>query len=421
MERFRKLIGITVSLILVLSLCACGGQNGVDSAEESGPVETEESQSEDIYNKPFTPMEIPSREKAYKLSNTYSKIKGGETLKVAYFGGSVTGGTGSTDADKYSWRALTTAYLKSISKGGVEEIDASIGGAGSYLGAARFENDVVSKNPDLLFIEFAINDVYSDISADLSKANLEYMINCLYSENPYADIIVVLVTNKSAYGKQYSSYKAHREVADYYGIPIVDLGGEFYNKFEGSNGRFIRYFLDSVHPVDDGYQIYADFIIEALKELMVDAPAAEHTLPEKKLCKNGYSTLENIKAESINDKNWDRFPWFNNTEYEKEGSQFRRGSLKIQFPEYLAPKATGSTLTIKFMGNSFGFLGTVKENASLKFVLDGKKKKTVKGSDGGNTVEYPVFENLKNASHTMKITVTGENPYAAIAAFVVTK
>lgn len=66
----------------------------------------------------------------------------------------------------------------------------SIGGTGTCLGAARFAHDVLSLNPDLVFIEFAINDVYSAIKPDCSKENLEYMVNSLYNKNPEAAFVI---------------------------------------------------------------------------------------------------------------------------------------------------------------------------------------------------------------------------------------
>ena len=105
------------------------------------------------------------------------KLKKGDTVNVAYIGGSVTGGTGSSDASKYSWRARTTAWLQSkYPSATVNEINMGIGGTGSYLGAARFDNNIVSKNPDLVFVEFAVNDGYNSISTEQTKQDIEYMI-----------------------------------------------------------------------------------------------------------------------------------------------------------------------------------------------------------------------------------------------------
>lgn len=366
----------------------------------------------------FTAVSIPSRKNAYKLSNTYGKIKSGQSVKVLYYGGSVTNGSGASE-DARSWRMLTTAYLKTLSTGSkyVTEINRSVGGTGTYFGAARFEHDVIAENPDLLIIEFAINDVYSGITAEQSKANLEYMIRKLNAKNPYADIIIALVPNKSTYGGQYKAYKAHLEVANYYNIPVVDFGGEMYNRTEGSYDGF----ADSVHPNDAGHKIYAAIMTDALKELFTEASRSAHALPATPLCTNGYSTLKNTLASNISAKNWSYYTWFNNTDYEKSGSPFRSSFVKNQFPGYIAPIKVGETITFSFTGNSFGFLGTVKDGATLRFTLDNSDYRSVNGTTNTGLLEYPVYTGLTNTSHTVTVTVQGNNPYVAIAAFVTTE
>ena len=357
----------------------------------------------------FKPMEIPSRKNAYKLFNTYNKMKNGEAVKVVYFGGSVTRGHGASNEDKYSWRALTTAYLKSLSSGTVEEINVAEGGTGSYFGASRFEYDVSSKNPDLVFIEFLVNDGYSGLSAEQSQANLEYMINTLYAKNPYTDVVLVLVTNTTIYGRQTSLYNAQVGIANYYNIPIVDFGGELYNKFEGSLGLFNENFNDSVHPNDKGYKLYADIMADALKELLVSAPVAAHKKPAKALAKNGFSTLANIQASTFKDSKWDVNPWLNS----------KNNNYHALYPKCLGPKNTNATLKVNFTGNTFGFIGTVKTDCTLTFVVDGSGKKIIQGSSA-NKIEYPLFDNLANTEHTVTVTVAG-NTDAEIAAFVTTK
>ena len=368
----------------------------------------------------FSPIEVPSRKNAYKLTNVYNKMKKGEKINVVFFGGSVTGGTKASSEAK-SWRGLTTKYLKSTSSGIVTSVNAALGGTGSYLGAARFENDVLSKNPDLLFIEFTINDYYSDISTNRIKANLEYMINKLYDQNANADIVFVLLANDNYFGTKYPSYTAHKEVADYYKIPIVDFNCELYNQLKGSTAAFKKLLADSVHPNDSGYQQYANIMIKALKELLVAGTTTPHKVPAKKLCSNGFSTLNNVLAGSISASGWDCKSWWNNTEYEKSNSQFRTSGLKLLYPNYLAPKETSSTITYNFTGNSFGMLGTIKEGVTIEFVLDSGTKKTINGVSKDELLEYPVFENLSNTSHTVTVTVYGTPPNAAIAAFVTTK
>ncbi|MBR4761735.1 MAG: hypothetical protein IK086_03780, partial [Clostridia bacterium] len=157
----KKVMCIIVALIFAVSVCACGesknkgnnaafddtGDEFFDISDDNGDTKSDSGESGtdvkkfgggsnntgdnggddnftpvELYeNKNFTPKSVPSRKNAYKLTNTMNKLKAGETLNVTYFGGSVTSGTGSTNASKNSWRALTTAFLKTLTNGKVEE------------------------------------------------------------------------------------------------------------------------------------------------------------------------------------------------------------------------------------------------------------------------------------------------------------
>lgn len=67
----------------------------------------------------------------------------GETLSVAFFGGSLTWGAQATDPQRTSYWALVSQRLKqTYPKAHFEFWDAAIGGTGSQLGAFRLERDV---------------------------------------------------------------------------------------------------------------------------------------------------------------------------------------------------------------------------------------------------------------------------------------
>lgn len=450
MRKTLKLICIFLSALFVISLCGCGKkakneslpadfedsyddievENNDEKTEntESGSSAKNGSSASDtsgldglINSSGDKHMNIPSRANAYKLTNTYNKLKNGEAVKVAYYGGSVTSGTGSTKESKNSWRALTTAYIKNIAKGNVTEVNAALGGTASYLGAARFDYQIISQKVDLLFIEFAINDMYSEISNDQIKRNLEYMITKLNAQNPNADIVFVLITNKSNFGTKFRAYNAYVDVANHYKIPVIDIGGEVYNALGGSLTKYSTYLSDTVHPNDAGYKLYSEVVIKALKELFVSGNAAPHSLPSKKLSSGAFSTLENMKPAGFANSEWKEKSWFDDNDIEKSNSQFRYSRLKEQFHKYLTPAASGVTLTISFTGNSLGFLGTVKSGSSLKFVIDSKTEKTINGVNKDELLEYPVFEDLSNSAHTVTVTAYGNPPQIAIASFVVTK
>ncbi len=85
------------------------------------------------------------------IGNVLAKLAAGEPVKIAYLGGSITAANG--------WRVKSREWFaKQYPQAKVEEIHAAIGGTGSDLGVFRVERDALQHKPDLLFVEFAVND-----------------------------------------------------------------------------------------------------------------------------------------------------------------------------------------------------------------------------------------------------------------------
>jgi len=85
------------------------------------------------------------------LGRIFQKLKAGDEVAIAYFGGSITAAPGYR-VKTFKWFRDTFPNAK------LREIHAAIGGTGSDLGAFRCGNDVIANKPDLVFIEFNIND-----------------------------------------------------------------------------------------------------------------------------------------------------------------------------------------------------------------------------------------------------------------------
>lgn len=72
-------------------------------------------------------------------------------MKIAFLGGSITQAPGyRVQFEKWFKRSYPEVPLSTINAG--------IGGTGSDLGVARVDEKVLSENPDLVFVEFAVND-----------------------------------------------------------------------------------------------------------------------------------------------------------------------------------------------------------------------------------------------------------------------
>ena len=87
------------------------------------------------------------------------RARAGEPMSVVFFGGSLTWGANASDPQTTSYRALMGAYLRSrYPRVPFVFHDAAIGGTGSNLGIFRLDRDVLSRKPDLVFLDFTAND-----------------------------------------------------------------------------------------------------------------------------------------------------------------------------------------------------------------------------------------------------------------------
>ena len=85
------------------------------------------------------------------IPNAVARLSAGQSVRIAYFGGSITTQKG--------WRVASRLWLQEqYPAAAIAEINAAFGGTGSDLGAFRLSQDVLRHTPDLVFVEFAVND-----------------------------------------------------------------------------------------------------------------------------------------------------------------------------------------------------------------------------------------------------------------------
>ncbi len=352
------------------------------------------------------------------LNNTYYKLEKDKTLNVAYLGGSVTDGHGSTTREN-CWRRLTTKWLEQeYPNATINEVNGAIGGTGTLYGAHRVVEHLklATVTPDLVFVEFASND-YGDYGANEATARsnvgdpeeyMESIIRTIYQYAPKADIVMVFITKTQTTNTDFWTKKAHRAVAEAYGIPTIDVGARLYNEIVDeaeAEGKEIsevwsKYFTDSVHPTDAGYKEYADYVIEYLdsvlgEKIFLPEGTVEAQCPETAV----YSTLENPRIDTF-----DGFTLTDaNITVKTEGGN-------ITFPKGLISTSTeGATFTFKFKGTDLWFWlygsSTNVVAGKLEVVIDGGEAQYFEFANVQNHKIIRIAEDLSATEHTVTVTL----------------
>ncbi len=349
------------------------------------------------------------------LANTYYKLTTEKKLNIAYFGGSVTGGTGGTGG--YCWASATTDWLKAkFPSANITETNVAWGGTSSFWGYFRMDEDntgskanLVASNPDLVFIEFSINDIYAGIDQMQSTYYMEGIVKKLRAANPKVDIVIVFVTDKSRQGTEHKNILGHQDVAAHYGIPTINVGNALVSELNKTGNSWDYYMTDIVHPNNKGYKIYADCIAEYLNGVLVAAPnksgLKDHAKPTNDLVSNATGKSEIIPAGQITDFTGFKAMKGNSANCPAMGGNRLFGKQ-------------GDKLTVQFEGKGLGFLADGGNGGKVKITVAGKS--VTVDVMGGNNFEYVAIENLQYGKYTAEVEIVAGSK-VAFGAFLVEK
>lgn len=308
------------------------------------------------------------------LDNTFYKLNHDKKLTIGYFGGSITEGAGASDASKTSWRARVTDWFRQKrADAEVVEIQAAIGGTGSDLGMYRCDVDLLSKKPDLVFVEFAVNDSWMQYEAILAQTEAIY--RKIRRANAHTDIVCVITTTKAIVtglemGGEFTSRAAHSVIAHRYGATVVDIGNILHFEVLKTGGDFLKFTTDTVHPNDDGYALYTDCITAFLGKWADGASGkyAEHAMPAP-VCDKVYENARMIDCTAAD-------------AFECDGFAAVEKSMCGRYPRYIEATVPGSSFSFEFTGENCGFYWMMaKDSGDVLVSMDGGEEMSVRSWD----------------------------------------
>ena len=140
----------------------------------------------------------------------------------------------------------------------IERINAGVGATGSLIGVHRVGRDIIKHNPDIVFVEFAANDVTPKKDTNVSY---ESLIRKLVTKLPESAMVEIFMTLQSGE----SAEEEETKIAEHYQIPSVSYRQEIFKNIEAGLYKWEDIETDEVHPNDRGHGIIADLIAELME------------------------------------------------------------------------------------------------------------------------------------------------------------
>ena len=198
-----------------------------------------------------------------RLKAVIDKAQSGGDVTLAYIGGSITQGAGATPINTacYTRRMFEDFEAKYVKGGHATYIKAGVGGTPSELGIVRYDRDVLGEgrfNPDLVVIEFAVNDAGDETNGECYEGLVRRVLN-----SPNKPAVILLF---SVFVDDYNLEDRLVPIGRHYNLPMVSIKSavteQFYKTPE--EGRVVgknRFFYDRYHPANIGHQIMSDSLM----------------------------------------------------------------------------------------------------------------------------------------------------------------
>jgi lysophospholipase L1-like esterase len=354
------------------------------------------------------------------LPNVLAKLRTRGTVRIAYLGGSITAQDG--------WRPKTLNWFRTnFPTAEVKEINAAIGGTGSDLGVFRLRHDVLEHHPDLLFIEFAVND--GGAPPHQIHRGMEGIVRQTWKADPTTDICFVYTLAGNMLetlqeGRFPRSAGAMEQVADHYGIPSIHMGLEVARMekagrliFKGALpktdaeraalGDRVLFSPDAVHPYPEtGHQLYFEAVVRSLAKIQPAGMPGPHTLPPPLTAENWEAARMIPLSRARLTPGWRRLA--------SPADPLAR-SFGDRLPEVWQARQPGESLSFRFRGTMARIYDLVGPDCGqVSIVLDGRPPKVTARFDAYCTYHrlatLSLGDDLPDAVHTVEVTVRPDPP-----------
>lgn len=198
-----------------------------------------------------------------RLKNLMKRAANGESLVIGFLGGSITQGSlSSTPKTCYAYLVYEW-WKKSFPNAAFSFVNGGIGGTTSHYGGARAWKDVLCYRPDIVTVDFSVNDDANEFFEETYEGTIRRLLAA-----PSDPAVVVLNNVFYDTGKNAQDY--HNRIADHYGIPHVSIKDTVYPDVE--SGKIVRADItpDNLHPNDKGHSLVADEICKLLDSIKAE-------------------------------------------------------------------------------------------------------------------------------------------------------
>lgn len=340
---------------------------------------------------------ILNRGNLTRLKGFMNRAAKGERLTVGFIGGSITQGFSATDPEK-CYAARIFGWLKKVFPNTeFDYVNAGIGATDSQFGAARVQEDLLQWLPDLVFVEFSVNDHSTPHFCE----TYEGLVRQIYGS---ASAPAMVLIHNVYYDTGKSAAYYHAQVGRHYDLPCISIQNSIYPAVAAGRLPAEKITADFLHPNDLGHELVASVITNFLEKVIHDKTQEPQKIFPAPLTENAYEHCVRLQYfNSTPGKSVfveDMTPQRDITEIFRNGWSAGEKGAYLEFTF----RGTGAAVQYRRVKDGPAPIATavVDENPETACVLDGTFDET-----WGDKMELAtIAEHLPYGEHRVRIELT---------------
>ncbi|MFC5470649.1 SGNH/GDSL hydrolase family protein [Cohnella suwonensis] len=207
-----------------------------------------------------------------RVKKAIEKARQGREVTIVYLGGSITEGHSAGPERNYA-RLSCDCFSRAYGTGhNVKFVNAGMSGTNSLLGLIRVERDVLQYEPDIVFVEFAVNDSRDTTSM---KA-FESLLARLFGSETHPAVVLLFTVMETGYSAQ----NEMEQIGERFDIPMISVKDAVMMEIQAGKMTWQDYSNDSTHPDLNGHELIAEFIKYYYATVDREEEDAESRLPQ---------------------------------------------------------------------------------------------------------------------------------------------
>ena len=229
-----------------------------------------------------------------RLKACMKRAAAGEKLTIGYLGGSITMGSLATVQEKCYAYLSHMWWKETFPQADIQFVNAGIGATTSQFGVARVEEDLLAYKPDVVFIEFTVND---DATAHFQET-YEGLVRKVYG----CELAPAVITLQNAfYHDGVSAEEIHTPIAKFYDLPVVSFKKSVVARV--ADGVIVEEDItsDHLHPNDKGHALLAETVKYFLDQVYAEMDTEETgvSLRVDTMTKNRYENSVRLRNQNL--------------------------------------------------------------------------------------------------------------------------